>query len=105
MKEGINSFDIFRNEAPEVFMAFNGLVQSLISTKSLEAKTKQLLYIAMKIVTGDHTAVKFHIPMAKQAGASRDEIKDTILLSLTVTGLKAIELLQPALEIYDNTVV
>ena len=56
----------------------------------------------MKLVAGDFTAVKFHIPMAKLAGATRDEIKETILLSLTVTGLKGIELLHPALEIYDN---
>src|SRR6266540_1928040 len=102
MKNEMNPFDVFKNEAPEVFAAFNGLVQSLINTKGLDAKTKQLLYIAMKVVTGDKTAVQFHIPMAKQAGATRDEIKDTVLLTLTITGLKGMELLQPVLEIYDN---
>ncbi|MEJ0105915.1 MAG: carboxymuconolactone decarboxylase family protein [Bacteroidota bacterium] len=102
MQTQVNSFDVFRNEAPAVFAAFNSLVQSLVDTKGLDAKTKQLLYIAMKLVTGDFTAIKFHIPMAKQAGATRDEIKETILLSLTVTGLKGIEFLHPALEIYDS---
>jgi len=42
--------------------------------------------------------------MAKQAGASRDEIKETILLTLTVCGLKGINTcLVKALEIYDNS--
>ena len=101
MKQEANLYDVFREEAPEVFTAFNGLVQSLVNTKGLDAKTKQLLYIGMKIVAGDVTAVKFHIPMAMQAGATRDEIKETILLTLVVTGLKGIGILPAALEMYD----
>jgi alkylhydroperoxidase/carboxymuconolactone decarboxylase family protein YurZ len=76
----------------------------LIKTQGLDAKTKQLLYIGMKIVTADFIAVKFHIPMAKKAGASREEIKDTVLLTLTVTGLKGIShCMEEVLNIYDTT--
>ncbi|HSC38628.1 MAG TPA: carboxymuconolactone decarboxylase family protein [Chitinophagaceae bacterium] len=101
MKPEVNVYDLFRRESPEVFTAFNGLVQSLVNTKGLDAKTKQLLYIGMKIVAGDDTAVKFHIPMAVQAGATRDEIKETFLLTLVVTGLKGLGNLPAALEMYD----
>lgn len=101
MKQETNLYDIFRQEAPEIFTAFNGLVQSLVDAKGLDQKTKQLLYIGMKIVAGDETAVKFHIPMARQAGATRDEIKETILLTLVITGLKGVGMLPAALEIYD----
>ncbi len=93
MPQGPDLYAIFHREAPEVFAAFNGFIQSLANSKGLDAKTKQLIYIGMKIVTGDTTAVKFHIPMALRAGATRDEIKETILLTLTVTGLKGIEFL------------
>jgi alkylhydroperoxidase/carboxymuconolactone decarboxylase family protein YurZ len=42
--------------------------------------------------------------MAKAAGATRDEIKEVILLSLTVNGLKGISTYLPdALETYDNS--
>ena len=101
MKPETNLYDVFRQESPEVFAAFNGLVQSLVNTKGLDAKTKQLLYIGMKIVAGDDTAAKFHIPMAVQAGATRDEIKETFLLTLVVIGLKGIGGLPAALEMYD----
>ncbi len=58
----------------------------------------------MKIVTGDYIAVKYHVPMAKKAGASRDEIKETVLMTLTVIGLKGItHTMSDVLEIYDNT--
>jgi alkylhydroperoxidase/carboxymuconolactone decarboxylase family protein YurZ len=105
MKQQTNVFDVFRQEAPAVFSAYNGLIQSLIETKGLDAKTKQLLYIAMKIVTADKTAVMFHIPMAKKAGATRDEIRDTVLLTITVNGLKGLEYLPSALDIYDSTMI
>ena len=98
-----NPFEIFQKEAPEVFNGFNQLVKSLMDTKGLDSKTKQLIYIGMKACQGDETAILFHVPMAKKAGASRDEIKETILLTLTVCGLKGINsCLVKALEIYDN---
>ncbi len=98
-----NPYQAFQQEAPEVFEGFNGLVQSLINTKALDAKTKQLIYLAMKASQGDDTAVMFHVPMAKQAGATRDEIKEAILLTLPVCGLKGVNTcLVKALEIYDN---
>jgi alkylhydroperoxidase/carboxymuconolactone decarboxylase family protein YurZ len=93
MNPETNAFDLFKKEAPEVFEAFNQLVNSLIAMKALDDKTRQLIYLAMKIVTGDRIAAKHHIPMAMKAGASRDEIKETILLTLTVSGLKGLEFL------------
>lgn len=99
-----NPLSIFEQEAPDVASAYNLLIKSLIKTQGLDAKTKQLLYIGMKIVTGDYIAVKYHIPMAKKAGVSRDEIKETVLLTLTVVGLKGItQCLSEVLDIYDHT--
>lgn len=58
----------------------------------------------MKIALDDEIAIKFHVPMAKQLGASREEIKACILISLSVLGLKAVSKYLPtALEIYDKS--
>lgn len=96
--------EIFQNEAPEVAQAFDGLIKSLVNTKGLDNKTKQLIYIAMKAALGDPMAVKYHVPMAKALGATRDEIKDTILLTLTVVGIKGVVTALPeALKAYDET--
>jgi alkylhydroperoxidase/carboxymuconolactone decarboxylase family protein YurZ len=52
---------------------------------------------------GDTTSVFFHVKMARQLGATRDEIRDTILITLTVCGLKGVSTcLQQALDAYDN---
>lgn len=98
-----NPYEVFQQEAPEVFAGFDSLIKSLISTRGLDPKTKQLIYLGIKAAQGDDTAVMFHVPMAKKAGASRDEIKETILLTLTVCGLKGINIcLVKALELYDS---
>lgn len=98
-----NPMEIFFNEAPEVAGAFNNLINELSSTKGLDSKTRQLIYIGMKAMQGDTGAVIAHTPMAKQAGASREELKDTVLLTLTVSGIKGVVTCLPAaLDAYDN---
>ncbi|WP_276370755.1 carboxymuconolactone decarboxylase family protein [Chryseolinea sp. H1M3-3] len=103
MKQQTNPIETFYREAPEVAKAFDGLVEALKHTTGLNDKTKQLIYIGIKAALGDTTAVFFHVPMAKKAGASREEIKDTILITLTVCGLKGVTTSLPlALEVYDK---
>ncbi|NJO88564.1 MAG: carboxymuconolactone decarboxylase family protein [Chloroflexia bacterium] len=100
----MNPLEIFQKEAPEVAEAFNGLIEALKNSSGLDAKTKQLVYIGIKSSMGDTTAIYFHVPMAKKLGATREEIRDTILITLSVCGLKGVASCLPtALEIYDKT--
>lgn len=80
-----NPLEIFQKEAPEVQHA--NFIDSLVALKSLDQKTKQLIHIGMKLVCDDENAITCHITMAKAAGASQEEIKETILLSLMFFGL------------------
>ncbi|MBP1677245.1 MAG: Carboxymuconolactone decarboxylase [Bacteroidetes bacterium] len=99
----MNPLDTFQKEAPEVAKAFDGLIDALKSTSGLDAKTKQLVYIGIKSSMGDTTAVYYHVKMAKQLGATREEIRDTILITLTVCGLKGVTSCLPtAMEAYDQ---
>jgi alkylhydroperoxidase/carboxymuconolactone decarboxylase family protein YurZ len=57
----------------------------------------------MKIVTNDPGSALAHIPFAKKLGATREEIRETVVLTLTVVGLKGINTtLANALETYDK---
>src|SRR6266496_4662641 len=104
MEQKTNPMEVFYREAPEVSKAFDRLIEALKHTTGLDAKTKQLVYIGIKSAMGDTTAVYYHVPMAKQLGATREEIKDTILITLTVCGLKGVASCLPlALDIYDKT--
>lgn len=98
-----NPLELFMKESPEIQNAYAEFIQSLIDDKGLDNKTKQLIYIGMKMIADDERAVKMHVPMAKNAGATRDEVKTTILLGLSVIGLKAASKYLPiVLECYDD---
>lgn len=100
----MNPLEVFQSESPEIASAFNGLIEALKNSNGLDAKTKQLVYIGIKSALGDTTAIYYHVPMAKKLGATREEIKDTILITLTVCGLKGVvSCLPTALEMYDKT--
>lgn len=93
----------FQTESPEIAGAFNKLIEAIAKPSALDGKTKQLLYIAMKIVTDDVGAALAHVSYAKKAGASKEEIRETVLLTLTVVGLKGVNTaLVPLLEAYDK---
>ena len=85
-----NPMDVFQREAPEVAAAFNGLIRSIVASKGIDEKTKQLIYIAMKASAGDEMAVKAHVPMAIAAGATKEEVVDAILMTLTVSGIRGV---------------
>lgn len=98
-----NPMLFFKDEAPEVATAFDGLIQAISSQPGIDAKTRQLVYIGIKASQGDADAVTAHVPMLKAAGGSRDELRDTILVSLTVNGVKGVVSCLPrALEKFDE---
>ena len=98
-----NSLQTFVEESPEIQKAYAGFIQSLIDDKGLDNKTKQLIYIGMKMISDNERAVKMHVPMAKNAGATREEVKATVLLGLSVIGLKAASKYLPlVLDTYDT---
>ncbi|HWQ63013.1 MAG TPA: carboxymuconolactone decarboxylase family protein [Methanospirillum sp.] len=85
-----NPMALFQQEAPEVAVAFNNLIMAVAGSGGLDGKTKQLIYIAMKAAAGDDGAVRAHIPMAKQMGATKEEVVDAILMTLTVSGIRGV---------------
>jgi alkylhydroperoxidase/carboxymuconolactone decarboxylase family protein YurZ len=98
-----SGYMVFQQESPEVAGAFNKLIEAIAKPSALDGKTKQLMYIAMKIVTDDVGAALAHVVFAKKMGASREEIRETVLLTLTVVVLKGVNTaLVPLLEAYDK---
>jgi len=96
MNEQTNPLEIFEKEAPEVARAFDQLIDALKQTTGLDPKTKQLVYIGIKSALGDSKAISYHVVMAKTLGATREEIRDTILITLTVCGLNGVANCLPA---------
>lgn len=85
-----HAMEIFQKEAPDTAKAFDALITSIIASPGLDQKTKQLIYIAMKAASGDDIAVKWHLSMARELGATKAEVTDAILMTLTVSGIRGV---------------
>ena len=44
----------------------------------------------MKASMGDAAAVRAHVPMTKVAGATKAEVVDAVLMTLTVSGVRGV---------------
>ena len=94
----------FTKEAPEVMKVYDGLVKTLNSLKGLDDKTKKLIFFGIKVTERDVNSVAYFVPVLKKLGATREEIRDTVLLSLAICGLSGVSAcLGPAMEIYDRS--
>ena len=61
-------------------------VQALGEASSLDRKTSALAYLAVLAALRLDSGVPFHVKLAKQAGASRDEVISALLVGLPAAG-------------------
>jgi AhpD family alkylhydroperoxidase len=98
-----NPFDAFEKEFPDVAAKYNALVEAQRNLKGLDSKTKQLINIAIQTATRNPRGVKFHAMMAKQEGASREEVTSAVTMNLHLAGLASVlDSLPAAIEGYEG---
>jgi AhpD family alkylhydroperoxidase len=85
-----NPFELFSKEFPEIAQKYDQLVDAQRAQKGLDQKTKQLINIAINTAQRNPRGVRFHAMMAKQAGATREEILGAVVMNLHLSGLAAV---------------
>ena len=95
-----SAFQIFMKEAPDHAQAWMETVRVLDSAGVLDKKTEELVYLAVLAALRLESGVPLHV-MAKQAGASREEVISAILIGLPVAGQGVMQALPGAVEAYD----
>ena len=96
------SFMAFNKEAPEQAECWGTLIQGLAKASSLDPKTHNLAFISVLAVLGREGGIPFHVQMAKQAGASRDEIISAALVGLPPAGHIVTEVLPALISAFDD---
>jgi len=91
-----NPYKLFQEECPEVAARFNDLVEAQKSLKGLDAKTKQLINIAIQTANKNARGVEMHAHMAKENGATREEIVSAVVLNLHHSGFASVMECLPA---------
>ncbi|MFC4245422.1 carboxymuconolactone decarboxylase family protein [Natribaculum luteum] len=85
-------------EAPELEQ-FSGFVESAEKTTVLDRKTKELLSLAIGVVTRCDHCILWHTDAALEAGATHDEIVDALKIAVVMGGGPAMTY---AVDAYDT---
>jgi AhpD family alkylhydroperoxidase len=95
-------YQVFQTELPELAQRFDAVVQAQIAQPGLDPKTKQLLNIAIQTANRNPRGVLWHAMMAKQQGASREEVVGAVAMNLHLSGLAVVlDALPSAVQGYD----
>ena len=98
-----DGYATFLKEAPAVAAGFQTFIEALAASDGLDGKTKHLVYIALNAAAGNPGAAAAHVGFAKTLGASRAEVRDAVLMTLTIAGLKGVTSTRPdVLAAYDG---
>lgn len=73
-------------EAPGALGGFTRLHQAAVTAGALDAKTKELISLAIGIAVHCEGCIAYHVHDALQAGASRAEIVETIGVAVMMGG-------------------
>lgn len=98
-----NPYTIFQEEFPELTERFNELVEAQRSLTGLDSKTKQLINIAIQTANKNPLGVQMHAKMAKDYGASREEVLESVVMNLHLSGLpNVLECLPAAIKGFEE---
>lgn len=97
------AFKAFLDQAPKHSAAWMNAVRSLEEASSLDKKTARLAYLAVLAALRLESGVPFHVMLAKQAGATRDEVISALLIGLPAAGNAVTQVLPAAIQAFDST--
>ena len=68
--------------ASDVMKAFSTIAQAALAPGALDAKTKELIALAIAVATRCDDCVAFHSKAAVEQGATRDEVLETLGMAI-----------------------
>ena len=77
----------YRQAAPDVAAAFGGLAKASTRPAAIDAKTKELIALAIGIAGRCDGCIGFHTEAAIRHGATRDEVVETIGVAMLAIAL------------------
>jgi alkylhydroperoxidase/carboxymuconolactone decarboxylase family protein YurZ len=96
-----NAFQVFMTKAPKHAQAWMAAAQGLDSACALDKKTEHLAYLAVLAALRLDSGVPYHAQLAKQAGASREEVISAILVGLPAAGNGVTQSLPAAVAVFE----
>jgi AhpD family alkylhydroperoxidase len=87
---------------PEVMKSFSAMASAATSNGALDAKTKELIAMAIAVAIRCDGCVAFHAQAAVKHGATREEIMETMGLAIYMGAGPSLMYAAQAVEAYDQ---
>ncbi len=94
MELGVNPWEVFVKERPEVVKAFQELMKQINKNNVLDKRTVELIFVGIYSTIREAGALRHHISEAMRAGATKEEVEAAALLPFS-TGVSSAELSLP----------
>ena len=91
-----------RTGAPEVMKAFSNIAHAAVSPNALDAKTKELIALAIAVATRCDDCIAFHVKAAVDQGASREEVLETLGMAIYMGAGPSVMYASHALEAFTQ---
>ncbi|MEO1967173.1 MAG: carboxymuconolactone decarboxylase family protein [Sphingomonadaceae bacterium] len=88
--------------SPGVMQAFREMGAAAHEGGALDAKTKELLAVAISVAVRCDPCITYHVEVARKHGASREEIAETLGLAVYMGAGPSAMYAAQALEAYDQ---
>jgi AhpD family alkylhydroperoxidase len=75
-----------RHAVPESWRAFSALRTAAMGPGALDARTKELIALAISVVKGCDGCIAYHARGAATAGATEDEVAEALAVALLMDG-------------------
>jgi alkylhydroperoxidase/carboxymuconolactone decarboxylase family protein YurZ len=95
------AFRAFMHKASGHARAWMGAVRDLDEASALDNKTEELTHLAVLAALRLESGVPLHVQLAKEAGASREEVISAILVGMPVAGQGVTQVLPTGKATYD----
>jgi len=98
-----NPWELLEKDYPEIAAALSANVGGLLELSGLDEKTRQLAYVAVQTAVCYPLALKYHVPLALEAGATPGEVVGAAAIAAAAAGPKCFVTCYPTIkEEIDN---
>ena len=91
-----------RGGLPEVMKGFATLAQTALASKALDAKTKELIALAIAVAVRCDDCIGFHAKAAVEQGASPEEVAETLGMAIYMGAGPSVMYASHALEAFNQ---
>lgn len=104
LEETSAALNTYRQLRPETGAGFTGMHRAAMKNGTMSVREKELIALGIGIATRCVDCIGFHVQAAAKAGATRDDIADTISVAVLMGGGPAYMYGVKALEAYDQLI-